>query len=157
MTNSSAPRRTNSSAPGGNGVWDGVEKRPLAVVTGASSGIGYNLARLAALNGYDLVVAADEGRIRDAARDFTRLGANVRAVEADLSTEKGVDTLYGAAKDLQSPPDVLFANAGRTLGDSFLIRIGARAKGSSTRTSPGPFISSISSGGICARQGTGVS
>ena len=128
MTNSSAPRRANS-APDGNGVWDGGEKRPLAVVTGASSGIGYNLARLAALNGYDLVVAADENRIRDAARDFTRLGANVRAVEADLSTEKGVDSLYAAARDLQSPVELLFANAGRTLGDSFLNQDWREGKG----------------------------
>jgi short-subunit dehydrogenase len=129
MTNSSVPRRRNGSAQGGDGVWDGAEKRPLAVVTGASSGIGYNLARLAALNGYDLVVASDEGRIRDAARNFTRLGANVRAVEADLATEKGVETLYEAAKDLPAPVEVLFANAGRTLGDSFLNQDWREGKG----------------------------
>ncbi len=121
MTNSSAPRR--------HGAWDGVPDRPLAVVTGASSGIGYNLARLAALNGFDLVVAADEERIRDAARDFARLGANVRAVEADLSTEKGVDTLYAATKELHRPVEALFANAGRTLGEAFTDQDWREAKG----------------------------
>ncbi len=129
MTNSSAPRRSNGSAPGGNGVWDGAERRPLAIVTGASSGIGYNLARLAALNGFDLVVAADEERIRDAAPHFTRLGANVRAVEADLSTEKGVDALYAATTELRRPVEALFANAGRTLGDTFLNQDWREAKG----------------------------
>ncbi len=120
MTNTSAPRQTESSARGGNGAWDGAQSRPLAVVTGASSGIGYNLARLAALRGYDLVIAADEGRIREAARDFSRLGANVRAVVADLSNEEGVDALYEAVKELKRPVDALFANAGRTLGDNFV-------------------------------------
>ena len=129
MTNSSAPRSTNHSAPGRNGVWDGAENRPLAVVTGASSGIGYNLARLAALNGFDLVVAADEDRIRDAAPAYTRLGVNVRAVEADLSTENGVDALYAAVTELGRPVEALFANAGRTLGDSFLNQDWREGKG----------------------------
>ena len=101
-------------------AWNGAGEKPLAVVTGASSGIGYNLAQLAALNGFDLVVAADEGRIRQAARDFARLGANVRAVEADLSNEQGVDALYAAAKELKRPVGALFANAGRTLGGRFI-------------------------------------
>ncbi len=121
MTNTSAPRR--------HGVWDKAGGQALAVVTGASSGIGYNLARLAALNGFDLVVAADEGRVREAARDFTRLGANVRAVEADLSTEKGVDTLYDAVKQLERPVEALFANAGRTLGEAFIDQDWREAKG----------------------------
>ena len=112
-----------------NSLWDGEPRRPLAVVTGASSGIGYNLARLAALDGFDLVVAADEDRIRNAARDFTRLGANVRAVEADLSTEKGVDSLYVAAKSLGRPVNALFANAGRTLGEAFIEQDWREAKG----------------------------
>lgn len=98
-------------------------------MTGASSGIGYDLARFAALNGFDLAVAADEGRIREAARDFTRLGANARAVEADLTTEKGVDTLYEAVKALGRPVEALFANAGRTLGDAFLNQDWREAKG----------------------------
>jgi short-subunit dehydrogenase len=121
MTNSSAPRRRSP--------WDEAEKRPLAVVTGASSGIGYNLARLAALNGFDIVVAADEERIKAAAPDFAKLGANVRAVEADLSTEMGVDALYAAVKELNRPVEALFANAGRTLGEMFIEQDWREAKG----------------------------
>ena len=48
------------------------ETRPLALVTGASTGIGYELAKICAENGFDLVVAADEPKIEDAARDLRR-------------------------------------------------------------------------------------
>ena len=50
------------------------ETRPLALVTGASTGIGYELAKICAENGFDLVVAADEPKIEDAARDLRKLG-----------------------------------------------------------------------------------
>ena len=63
--------------------------RPLAVVTGASSGIGYELAKLCAENGYDLVVAADTS-LEEAAKEFRRLGAQVDAVETDLTTRTPV-------------------------------------------------------------------
>lgn len=92
--------------------------RPLAVVTGASTGIGYHLARIAGENGHDLVVCADEPKIHEAASDFRRTGAQVEAVEADLATLEGVDRLYAAAKG--RPVDVLMANAGRGLGRGFL-------------------------------------
>ena len=64
--------------------------RPLAVVTGASTGIGYELARCAANEGYDLVIAADEGQIQRAAQELAQMGASVQAIEADLSTTTGV-------------------------------------------------------------------
>ena len=44
-------------------------ERPLALVTGASTGIGYELARIAGENGFDLLVCADEDEIEDAAED----------------------------------------------------------------------------------------
>jgi uncharacterized protein len=92
--------------------------RPLAIVTGASSGIGYELARLCVDHGFDLVIAADRPEIRSAAEDFRRLGAAVEAVEADLATLEGVDRLYAAAKG--RPVDALLANAGHGLGHGFL-------------------------------------
>ena len=67
--------------------------RPLAIVTGASAGIGYELAMLCARNGYDLVIAADQAKIEEAAEDFRALGVSVEAVEADLATLEGVDRL----------------------------------------------------------------
>src|SRR4051812_17891901 len=60
--------------------------RPLAVVTGASTGIGYELAKQCAENGFDLVIAANEPRINTAALELQKLGAAVDAVEVDLGT-----------------------------------------------------------------------
>lgn len=92
--------------------------RPLAVVTGASTGIGYELARCCAAAGYDLVVAADEASIRTAAGALEAIGVEVTAVEVDLSTMPGVDELYSALGGRRV--DVLLANAGRGLGKAFL-------------------------------------
>ena len=64
--------------------------RPLAVVTGASSGIGYELAKLAAEDGYDLVVAADMPEIVEAAQAFRGMGAGVDHLQVDLATFEGV-------------------------------------------------------------------
>ena len=94
------------------------DTRPLAIVTGASSGIGYELAKCCAQNGYDLVIAADEPAINDAARTVRNLGVSVEAVQADLSTIDGVDKLYAAAKGRSV--EALLANAGRGLGKGFL-------------------------------------
>ena len=90
----------------------------VAVVTGASTGIGYELAKQCAQHGYDLIVAADEPAIQQAADDFRREGVNVTAVEADLATLEGVDELYAAADG--RPVTALLANAGRGLGRCFL-------------------------------------
>lgn len=90
----------------------------LAVITGASTGIGFELAHLAADDGYDLVVVADEPLIEAAARDFRRSGIEVFAVEADLATFEGVDKLLQATGG--RPIDVLCANAGTATGGAFL-------------------------------------
>jgi uncharacterized protein len=92
--------------------------RPLAIVTGASSGIGYHLAKECAQNGFDLLVAADDPAIQKAADDFRALGASVDVVETDLATTNGVDELYEATQ--QRPVDALLANAGHGLGHAFL-------------------------------------
>src|SRR5687767_12388120 len=91
----------------------------LAIVTGASSGIGLELARLAAKDGYDLVVASDTPQV-DAARALDGLGVEVRGVETDLSTFQGVDRLIEAVGG--RPVDLLFANAGHGLGRDFLTQ-----------------------------------
>lgn len=89
-------------------------------MTGASSGTGYDLARACAHHGFDLVVAADSSEIREAGQRLSKLGVDVRAVQADLTTEKGVDTLYDATKAINRPVGILCANAGRGLGHAFL-------------------------------------
>jgi short-subunit dehydrogenase len=90
----------------------------LAVITGASTGIGYELAMQCAKHGFDLVVVADEPAIHRAARDFHMLGVRVDAVEADLATLKGVDELYEQLTG--RTVSALLANAGRGLGKGFL-------------------------------------
>jgi short-subunit dehydrogenase len=92
--------------------------KPLALVTGASTGIGYELAKLCAENGYDLLIAADQAKVHDAANDLQALGAAVEAVEADLATLEGVDKLYAQLNG--RPVAALLANAGHGLGHAFL-------------------------------------
>jgi short-subunit dehydrogenase len=105
-----------------------MAERQLAVVTGASSGIGYHLAQCCIENGFDLVIAADEPEIHRAAEEFRRAGATVEAVEADLATEEGVEKLYEATKRMGRPVDALLANAGRGLGHGFLDEDFAEAR-----------------------------
>ena len=101
-------------------------ERPLAIVTGASTGIGRELARLAAQDGYDLVIAADEGPLDEAAQALRALGSNVETVQADLSTSFGVDKVVLATGG--RPVDLLIANAGHGLGHGFLDKPFSQAK-----------------------------
>ena len=92
--------------------------RPFAIVTGASSGIGFYLAKECVANGFDLLIAADRPEIHQAARTLSTDRVQVLAVEVDLATEQGVDRLYAAANG--RPVDALLANAGHGLGKGFL-------------------------------------
>lgn len=94
-----------------------VDLRPLAVVTGASSGIGYELAKLCAQNGYDLIIAADRP-LAEAEQVLRGFQAHVETVQCDLSTMEGVDRLVAQVGDRQV--DALLANAGQGLGHAFL-------------------------------------
>ena len=90
----------------------------LAVVTGASTGIGYELAKRCAEDGFDLLIAADEARIETAAEELRSFGHEVEALEVDLSTPDGVEALYAAIGS--RPVGALLANAGRGLGKAFI-------------------------------------
>lgn len=96
---------------------DGDAPRGLAVVTGASSGIGLELARCCAEDGYDLVIAADRP-LDDAKRELEPCGVEVAALEIDLATLEGVDRFYALVGD--RPVELLLANAGHGLGGAFL-------------------------------------
>lgn len=92
--------------------------RPFAIVTGASAGIGLELARQCRDNGFDLLIAADNPEIEQVAAGLRRDGATVDAVQADLSNPEGVEKLLAAAGTRRV--DALLANAGRGLGRGFL-------------------------------------
>ncbi|AVH70703.1 SDR family NAD(P)-dependent oxidoreductase [Nostoc sp. 'Lobaria pulmonaria (5183) cyanobiont'] len=93
--------------------------RPLAVVTGASNGIGYELAKQFAQNGFDLLVTATGSSINEAAQAFKDLGAKVETVQADLATYDGVETLYNQIKATNRAVDAIAINAGVGVSGDF--------------------------------------
>jgi uncharacterized protein len=90
---------------------------PLAVVTGASSGIGLELAKLFAAADYRLVIAAEGDELQQAAAGIRASGADVDAVQVDLATPEGVEEL---AARVPRPPHALALNAGRGAGGAFV-------------------------------------
>lgn len=90
----------------------------LALITGASSGIGLELAKCCAEDGYDLIIAADQPEIENAAATLAGAGVNVEPLQVDLSTTDGVDELYELVDGRAI--EVLIANAGHGLGHAFL-------------------------------------
>jgi uncharacterized protein len=94
--------------------------RPLAVVTGASSGIGLELARQFAEHDFDLIMAAEDDELTAAARSVGRDGVHVDAVQVDLATPAGVEELYGRIQASERPVDALALNAGIGAGGAFV-------------------------------------
>ncbi|HEY0632232.1 MAG TPA: SDR family NAD(P)-dependent oxidoreductase [Thermoleophilaceae bacterium] len=93
--------------------------RPLALVTGASSGIGLELARQFAQNGFDLVLAAEDDELTEAARRVKSSGATVEAVQVDLATSDGVDELWRRVSEDSRPLAAAALNAGVGAGGAF--------------------------------------
>jgi short-subunit dehydrogenase len=95
------------------------QQRPFAVVTGASSGIGFELAKVFAENGFDLLIAAEDEEIEAAQRELNQIAASVECTRQDLSTEEGVERLYERIKATARPIDALVLNAGIGEGGDF--------------------------------------
>ncbi|MBD2730449.1 SDR family NAD(P)-dependent oxidoreductase [Nostoc sp. FACHB-892] len=93
--------------------------RPLAVVTGASNDIGYELAKQFAQNGFDLLVTATGSSINEAADAFKELGASVETVQVDLATYDGVETLYNQIQATGLAVEAIAINAGVGVGGKF--------------------------------------
>ena len=86
--------------------------RPLALVTGASTGIGAELAAGLAEQGHDLVVVADEPQIHETATRLRERGGSVQAVQVDLSGPEGVEQLHATVRTGGRPVAVAVLNAG---------------------------------------------
>ena len=97
-----------------------MSHRPLAVVTGASSGIGRELCKVLSDEGFDLVVAAEDDELAGAADELRRHGAEVEAVRVDLATADGVEELARRVRAQERPVDALALNAGRSIGGAFV-------------------------------------
>jgi uncharacterized protein len=94
--------------------------RPLALVTGASSGIGFELAREFADHGFDLLVVAEDAEIQQAAVQLkSASGGDVEVARIDLATEQGVDELYGRVEAGGRPLAAAALNAGIGAGGAF--------------------------------------
>ena len=92
----------------------------LAVVTGASSGIGLELARVLASEGYDLIVCSNGERLENATAELERQGTAVKTVTADLATTAGVDELWRECEAAGRPIDIACINAGVGVGGKFI-------------------------------------
>lgn len=88
--------------------------RPIALVTGASSGIGESFARLLAERGHDLVlVARDEGRLDAVAKEVADShGAAAHVMRADLTVPEQLGFVEDRCRDSEAPIELLVNNAG---------------------------------------------
>ena len=93
--------------------------KPFAVVTGASSGIGLELARQFAQHGFDLLICSESGEIRSAEQELRSLGGDVQSVQANLATYEGVENLYAAIQASGRTLDSIAINAGVGVSGDF--------------------------------------
>jgi short-subunit dehydrogenase len=96
------------------------ESASFAVITGASSGIGLELARQFAQHGFDVLICAEDDELASAAADLASAGTQVQTVRSDLATVEGVEQLIAAVEATGRPVDALALNAGVGNGGAFL-------------------------------------
>jgi uncharacterized protein len=94
--------------------------RQFAVITGASSGIGYELAKQFAQNGFDVLITSGGERLETAAQEIQKLGTNVETVQADLANHEGVHKLLSAIQSSGRPVDAVAINAGVGVSGRFV-------------------------------------
>src|SRR5690242_13884239 len=91
----------------------------LAVITGASSGIGYELAKEFARHSFDLLIISDSARIEEAAANLPKMGGQVEAMQADLAEYDGVEQVYERILSMARPVDSLVLDAGVGVSGEF--------------------------------------
>ncbi|HYD18863.1 MAG TPA: SDR family NAD(P)-dependent oxidoreductase [Patescibacteria group bacterium] len=94
--------------------------RKLALVTGASSGIGLALAHEFVKNGFDLIIAAENDEIHTVAESISTFGGNAQAVQVDLATFEGVEELYEVVRAEGRPLAAAAINAGVGVNGDFV-------------------------------------
>lgn len=92
----------------------------FAIVTGASSGIGYELAKQFAQNGFDLLVVSESDAVKRVARKFESSGVSVEALQVDLASHDGVHKLQSALQATGRPVDAIAINAGVGVSGRFI-------------------------------------
>ena len=92
----------------------------LAVVTGASSGIGFELARQFAEHGFDLIVVAEDESIGGAADELRDLRVEVEPIQVDLTRAADVDRLWERVRARGRPLAAIAINAGVGVGGPFV-------------------------------------
>ncbi|MGN6275898.1 MAG: SDR family NAD(P)-dependent oxidoreductase [Solirubrobacterales bacterium] len=95
------------------------QQRAFAVVTGASSGIGFELAKVFAENGFDLLITAEDEEIEGAQRELNLITSGTECAREDLSTPEGVERLYERIRATGRPVDAIALNAGIGAGGDF--------------------------------------
>ncbi|MFP7255926.1 SDR family NAD(P)-dependent oxidoreductase [Terribacillus saccharophilus] len=96
------------------------ETRQLALITGGSSGLGLELAKQFAQNGYDIALSGSSDRIFEAADTIRELGVEAYPHKADASTYDGVESFWNFAKDLERQIDAAVLNVGIGIGGAFI-------------------------------------
>ena len=96
-----------------------TDTRPLALVTGGSSGIGFELAAQLAGRGYDVAVSGQSERVHDAAEKLEALGVEAFGFRADAATRDGVESFWTFVADLGRPINVACLNVGVGVGGAF--------------------------------------
>lgn len=95
-------------------------EKSFAVITGASSGIGFELARQFGEHGFDLLIASSTDDIFEAQDLLEEEGISVEAIKVNLATHKGVESLIQAIKSYERPVEAIAINAGIGLGGRFI-------------------------------------
>src|SRR3954471_16249090 len=96
-----------------------MDLRNIALVTGASSGIGRELAKQFAQHGFDLIIAAED-ELDGAVAELQSLGASVEAVRVNLAAPEGVAELWRRVKESGRSLDAAALNAGVGAGGAFV-------------------------------------
>lgn len=94
--------------------------RPLAIVTGATSGIGFELAVQFASNGYDVAITGSSAGIHDSAAALRELGVDAYPHQADAATRDGVESFWNFVKELDRPVEAAALNVGIAKGGAFV-------------------------------------